>query len=398
MSARCTCALAAASLFLAACTPAQPDRSAEARPASQNALDSAAAWRAPLGPELYHGLRGWIFRPGDSTPIAAGPRGLVSFAPGLAPAALDTLAENQLLSFSPDGTHLGRMQREGELVARFELRTTDGKTVWAHGARGHHFYQIGPGARLVAGFTSSTRHPGKPGSVGTVTLYGAGGEPTGRFACAMPGGSEIAPDAGAILIECRDSALVLLDPRAQVLAALPGSYRSFRVADAGRVVAAVPVARPRELVVLQRDSLAREARPRSRELPAPIRQVALTPDGGLIVATAGAEVVGLGPDPTADRWRVRLEGEPAITSLAVGRDGLVAVGAIRGPVRAGDRAPRPATVAAIRDGKVVRSVDFELESPNAWVPSVALAPEEHTLLVWDPSSVWSISLPRWLNR
>lgn len=394
-------ALAVGCLAVAACTPGSEATVLQKRAAQRAALDSVAAWQAPMSPELYHGLRGWAFRPRDSTPLAIGARSVTAFPVRQAPRIVDSAAEGQLLSVSPNGSHVGRMSLDRELVVRFELRTADGKPLWSHEARGHHYYQIGPDARLTVGHTSSTSHPGKPGSIGTVTFYDSRGSPTGKFACSRPGGSEISPDGTAILLECRDSALVLLDRQGRALAGLPGSFRNFRVASEGRVVAAVPLARPRSVAIVTRDPRSQSPTPRVRELPAAVRQVAMPPDGGLIAVTAGAEVVGLSPDDSTALWRVKLEGPaPVASSLAVGRDGLVVVGALLDSARAsgGGSAPHPAMVAAIQGGRVLRTTRFELDSLNAWVPSVALSPDERFLLVWDPTRVWSINLSRWLNR
>jgi len=398
---RRSAALAVGCLAVAACTSGSQTMAVQTRTAARGALDSAAAWQAPMRPEFYHGLRGWVFRPQDSTPLGIGPRSITAFSAKQPLITTDSAVEGQLLSVSPNGSHVGRMKLEGEQVVRFELRTAAGKLLWAHDSRGHHYYQVGPEARLTVGHTSTTSHPGKPGSVGTVTFYDSRGNATGDFACSRPGGSEISPDGTVLLLECRDSALVLLDPRGGTLAGLPGSFRNFRVAAEGRVITAVPLARPRSLTIVTRDPRSRSPTTGVRELSEAVRQVTMTPDGALIAVTAGAEVIGLSPDASTELWRVKLEGPaPIASSLAVGRDGLVVVGALLDGSRAlgGAPGPHPAMVAAIQGGRVLRITRFELESLNAWVPSVALDPNQRFLLVWDPTTIWSIDVPRWLKR
>jgi len=293
------------------------------------------------------------------------------------------------------------MQVDRELVARFELRTAAGQTLWTHEGRGHHYYSIGAGGKLVVGHSSSTAHPGKPGSVGTLTFYEVRGGTTGRFSCSMLGGSQIAPDAGAALVECRDSALVVVDPQGRPLNGLAGSYRSFSLAAGGRVVAAVPVGQPRTLTLSTRTGDSVAGQTRSIQFKDPVRQVAISNEGDLLVATSGADVVAVNPGSATETWRVTLEGQPPLTSsLSLGPNGLVAVGAVLDGARVldGRRGPHPALVALIQNGRVLRTLRFELDSLNAWVPSVALSPDGRGLLVWDPTGVWSIDLQRWLNR
>lgn len=376
--------------------PAPP----QSRPPDQRALDSVASWKAPMTAEFYHQLRGWVFRSGDSAVMAVGTRSFTEFSPAGVAADAATLREGEAIFLSPDGSRVGRTRRDAELVIGFELLDISGRTIWSHAPLGHHYYQVGTGGRLTIGHTSSTAHPGKPGSVGTFTFYDSTGTPQGRFACGQSGATEIAPDAAAVLIECRDSALAVVDRRGRLLLSLPGSFRNARISAGGRVLAAVPVAQPRNLTIAALDSAGAIAKPVTVEFTAPVRQVAMTPDGKLVVATSGAEVIALSGPGGQEVWRAPLEGANAITSLAVSPSGLVAVGARGGPASATEQRPElnPALIAVLRDGRVRFRADFELDRMNVWTPSVALDPGEGQLLVWGPAEVWSIRAARWLGR
>ncbi len=387
---------AAGTAFLVGgCVPGESKPAAQQRPPAQQSLDSLASWRYAMSGEFYHGLRAFVFRPDEPGPLAVGTRALAILSAGQAK-TVDTAGDAAALTVAPNGSHVGRMRLDHDVVASFQLVALAGAPVWIHDARGHHYYQIGPDARLVVGLSSNIAHPGKPGSVGTFVFYDRRGIETGRFGCSLPGAAEIAPDGAAVLIECRDSALVLLDSRARVLASLTGSFRNARTAAGGRVLVAVPVGKPRSVLV---GGAGGESR--TIELADPVRQLAVTPDGSLVVAGAGGTIYGLRPDAAAPRWRATLEGPaPLVTSLAVSPKGLVAVGAVLdgAPAVAGAPGPRAALAALVREGQVVRTVRFEMERANAWVPSVALDPAERWLLVWDPATVWSVDLARWLGR
>lgn len=391
--------LALAALTMAGCAkPAEtPAPQAHQRAANRAALDSLASWRVPMTAEFYQGLRGWSFR--DSVPLALGSRSRSVLSTAGVVSALDSVAEGEVLSFAPNGTAIGRMQMNGEVVNRFVLTSAQGRTLWTHDppGRGHHFYQIGPDGRMVIGHSSSTAHPGKPGTVGTLTFYDSLGRAGGQYSCSMLGGSEISPDAAVTLVECRDSALVVVDRQGGTLATLAGSFRNFRISNGGRVIAAVPIAQPRSLQLLAAVPDFGARQPRLIELPQPVRQVALSSDGEMVVATAGAEVVATNPASGAELWRVRLDGQnPLPTSLSLGPGGLVAVGAVQDGalVLADGQGPHPALVAVIQNGRLLRTLQFELDSLNAWVPSVALDPAGRALLIWEPTGAWRIDLAR----
>ncbi len=355
----------------------------------QEALDSAAVWSFEMPADFYHQLRGWVFRP-DETIVAAGSREISVFAPDGRRTLIDSAGENQMLTLAADGSHLGRLQLRQDVVERFELRTLAGETVWSQEGRGHHYYLIGPQAGAVAGLSSDVAHPGKPGSMGTIVVYDATGQETGRFQCPTPGSTRFSADGSTLLAECRDSALFLLDLNGREVGSLPGNYRNFEISSDGSVVAAAPFDRPTELTIQSGDG-----QPRSVSFEAPVRQLAVAPDGELIAVAAGSVVYAVDPRDGSALWQVELRGPaPLPTSLSLGPDGLIAVGVLNDSDRAlqGGEGPYLAAVALFRDGELLRRIEFEVEALNAWTPSVFMDPEGMRLVVSVPNKAWALDV------
>ncbi len=365
---------------------------AQAKP-RQQALDSLAAASQPLTPEHHQQLRGYVFRP-DGTILVHGARQLAILSPTGRRDSVASTGENEQLTTATNGSHFGRLRMDHDVVARFELASVSGAALWTHDRRDHFYYHIGPDARVVVGISSDMAHPGKPGTTGTFVFYDRRGVETGRFKCMNPGSSSFTPDGDAMLVSCRGDGLHLVGTDGRSRLKLEGDYRDAAAARGGRSIVAVNIARA---TTLQVAGLERAPAPRAVQLPGPIRAVALTRAGDLAVVAAGASVFGVRPDTGAVVWEVKLPGaDPVPTAIAVGDRGLVVVGALREGSRAlaSHEGPHPAVLAVLRDGRLLRSVEFDVARLAIRVPAVAVSPDERRLIVSDPSRLWVIDVAR----
>lgn len=362
---------------------------AQAKP-RQAGLDSLAAASQPLSPEFHQQLRGYVFRP-DGTILLHGAHQLTILAPA-GRRDLVSAGENEQITTATNGSHFGRLRLDEEVVARFELAVVGGSVLWTHDRRGHHYYQIGPDAGVVVGMSTDMAHPGKPGTMGTFVFYDRRGVETGRFSCMNPGASTFTPDGAALLVSCRGDGLHLVGPDGRSRRKLEGDYRDVAAAQGARVIAAVNVAHPSALQVA-----GLERAPRAIQLAGPVRGVALTRAGNLAVVAAGTSVYGVRPDTGAIAWELKIPGtDPVPTAIAVGDHGLVAVGALLDGARAlaGHDGPHPAVLVVARDGRILRSVEFDVAQLAIRVPAVAVSPDEKRLIVSDPTRIWVIDVAR----
>lgn len=383
-------------LGAAACANIESQQIAEQRLSGSQALDSVAAWSFEMTGDFYHQLRGWITLPSGRDLIASGTREITIFSETGEQTVIARAGDQEVLTLSDDGSHFGVMRLQNEVVQDFDVRTLAGENVWRQAERGHHYYQIGADARAIAGLSSNIALSGRPRSIGTVVLYDREGAETGRFDCPDPGSSRFSPDGSVYLVECRGSGLFVIDLAGRPIHSMEGHYRSFAVSGGGTMLVAVPVGDPTVLAV---EGVGRESSQIS--FPAPIRQVALTAEGDLVVVAVGGALSGIDTQTGAVRWERDLEGpSPLATSLRLGADGLIAVGVLLESNEATTRqqGPFPAAVELLRDGRRIQRFELGMRGLNAWVPSVALDPTERWLVVSDPSLAWAIDLANLISR
>jgi hypothetical protein len=322
--------------------------------------------------------------------LALGARQIVRISPTGARTVVANAGANQQLVASPDGRFFGIMRLTNELVDSFELRSIEGRPLWAHGARGHHYYQIAPGGQFIVAHSSNHSHPGKPGSVSRITFYDRAGGRAGDAVCARPGASTFSDDGSSLLVECRDSALVLYDARGGRRATLAGTYRNFIATSGGQRVVAVPMNQPASLVIASGAGT-----PATLQLGGPVRATAAVPNSQLVAVAAGRTISTIDAATGRPVWQVQLEGASALpVSVSAAQNGVVAVGLLVN----GDQAmrepagPHDAAVWLIQGGRVLRRISFQVDKAAAWVPGVNLTRQGARVLVLTPQRSWAVDV------